>query len=447
MNLYSKLSSLSKAGKSIKCGLIGGGKFGSMLLSQVQRIPAIHIVGIADLDLVSLKNNMRNIGWNREKYNAKDLKDAVQNEKTYLTSNSEELINNSKIEIIIEATGDPLSAVNHIIKSFNNKKNVINVTVEADAFCGVGLAKRAEKNNLIYSMAFGDQPALVCDLVDWGRTCGFNVIAAGRGHKWLPHYRFSTPETVWDFWGLTKKQAERGKLNPKMFNSFLDGSKPAIESAAIANSTNLDVPKNGLVFPSGSIDEIPNLMRPKSLGGILEKRGMVEVISSLNKNGKQIDYDIRKGVWVCVEAHNDYVKNCFEEYKLTTDDTGKFFCLYKRWHLIGLELAVSIANVGVRKEPTGVSNFFNADVVAISKSDFERETILDGEGGKTIYGGLRKSKDSIAQNFLPLGLAKDVKLKRPIKKDQIIKFDDVEINKNSLAFLIRKETENLLQLK
>ena len=191
-------------------------------------------------------------------------------------------------------------------------------------------------------MAYGDQPALVCDLVDWARTCGFTVMAAGRGHKWEQHYRFSTPDTIWDYWGLTREQAERGRLNPKMFNAFLDGSKPAIESAAIANACRLQVPERGLSFPSGSIDDIPQLMRPKAIGGILDRSHMVEVVSSLTTDGEPVTYDIRKGVWVCIEADTDYVRNCFEEYKITTDDTGRYSCLYKRWHMIGLELGMSV---------------------------------------------------------------------------------------------------------
>ena len=118
--------------------------------------------------------------------------------------------------------------------AFEHRKHVVNVTVEADAFCGPLLALKAAQAGVVYSLAFGDQPALICDLVDWARTCGFPVVAAGRGHKWLPHFCESTPDTVWPNYGLTPEQAARGGLNPKMFNSFLDGSKPSIESTAVA---------------------------------------------------------------------------------------------------------------------------------------------------------------------------------------------------------------------
>jgi predicted homoserine dehydrogenase-like protein len=249
------------------------------------------------------------------------------------------------IDVVVECTGHPISAVDHCLEAFAHGKHVVNVTVEADAFCGPLLARKAAEAGVIYSLAFGDQPALICDLVDWARTCGFPVVAAGRGHKWLPHFSESTPETVWGNYGLTPEQAKRGGLNPKMFNSFLDGSKPSIESTAVANATGLTVPSNGLLYPPASVEDIPYVTRPISEGGVLERKGMVEVISSLEANGRKIPYDIRMGVWVTVEAETEYIKNCFEEYNAHTDPSGRYFTLYKRWHLIGLEVGMSVASV------------------------------------------------------------------------------------------------------
>jgi predicted homoserine dehydrogenase-like protein len=444
MNLFAKLLARKEAGTPVRVGLIGAGKFGSMFLAQARKLPAIHIAGIADLSPERARANLAFVDWKEETYHATHLDDACAQNTTFITDDASLLIADERINIIIEATGDPLIAVDHIIAALDAGKDVINVTVEADAFCGPGLARRAEAAGQIYSMAYGDQPALVCDLVDWARTCGFSVMAAGRGHKWMPHYRLSTPETVWDHWGLTKEQAERGRLNPKMFNAFLDGSKPAIESAAIANACRLTVPEQGLVFPSGSVDDIPQLMRPKSVGGVLDGPGMVEVISSLMPDGEPIAYDIRKGVWVCIEADTDYIKNCFEEYKVTTDDSGKYSCLYKRWHLIGLELGMSVASVAVRGEATGVATCFNADVAAVAKSSLPVGTVLDGEGGATIYGGLRPAATSVAAGYLPLGLANKARLTRPVSSDQVLTWDDVELDTNRLAFQLRRETEALL---
>jgi predicted homoserine dehydrogenase-like protein len=329
------------------------------------------------------------------------------------------------------------------LEAFAHGKHVVNVTVEADAFCGPLLARKAEEAGVIYSLAFGDQPALICDLVDWARTCGFPVVAAGRGHKWLPHFAQSTPDTVWGYYGLTQEQADRGGLNPKMFNSFLDGSKPSIESTAVSNATGLSVPSDGLLYPPASVDDIPFVMRPRSEGGVLERKGMVEVISSLEADGRPIPYDIRMGVWVTIEADTDYIKNCFEEYKVRTDPSGRYCTLYKRWHLIGLEVGVSVASVAVRGEPTGVATGWNADVVATAKRDLKPGEMLDGEGGYTVWGKLFPADKSAAIGGLPLGLAHNVKVIRPVAAGQSLTWADVAMDTTTRAYNLRREMESM----
>jgi predicted homoserine dehydrogenase-like protein len=294
---------------------------------------------------------------------------------------------------------------------------------------------------VVYSLAFGDQPALICDLVDWARCCGFPVVAAGRGHKWLPHFAQSTPDTVWGHYGLTPEQAERGGLNPKMFNSFLDGSKPSIESSAVSNATGLGVPGNGLLYPPASVEDIPFVTRPKSEGGVLERKGMVEVISSLEADGRTIPYDIRMGVWVTVEGETDYIRNCFEEYNAHTDPSGRYFTLYKRWHLIGLEVGMSVASVALRAEPTGAAVGWNADVVATAKRDLRAGELLDGEGGYTVWGKLLPAARSMQIGGLPLGLAHGIKLLRPVKQGQTLGWDDVAVDTGTDAYRLRREME------
>ena len=445
MGLFSKLKKLEKSGTPIRIGIVGAGKFGSMYLAQAIRTPGIHVAGIVDLSIDHARQSLQRIGWPPEQYDAKNLDIALKQGSTCLSEDFHALVEHPGIDIIVECTGHPIAAVDHCLAAFRQGKHVINVTVEAEAFCGPLLAHRALETGVIYSMAYGDQPALVCELVDWARTCGFPISAAGRGHIWLPEYRESTPETVWKHWGLSPEQAERGALNPKMFNSFLDGSKPAIESTAIANATGLSVPLNGLSFPPGSIDDIPTLMRPRSEGGVLEAKGLVEVISSLTLEGKQIPYDIRKGVWVCIEADTDYVKNCFEEYKVVTDPGGRYMSLYKRWHMIGLELGMSVASVGIRKEPTGAASCFNADVIATAKRHLNSGESLDGEGGYTVFGKLAPSNVSLANGNLPLGLAHDLKLTRDVAKDQPLTWEDVEIDTTLNAYKLRREMESLFR--
>ncbi|MEM9277155.1 MAG: Gfo/Idh/MocA family oxidoreductase [Pseudomonadota bacterium] len=441
MSLHSLLLARQSSRTPIRVGVIGAGKFGSMFLSQAIRIPGVHIVGIADLNVEQAKSNLSNVHWTEEQYSASSLDAAVTNGATHVCDDYRQLVKHPAIDIIVEATGNPVVASDHVLAAFANGKHVVSATVELDSFAGLALAREARSAGVIYSMAFGDQPAMTCDLVDWARTCGFKVAAAGRGHKWKPEYRFSTPDTIWDHWGVPREVAERGRMNPKMFNSFLDGTKPAIESAAIANACGLDVPSNGLAYPLGSIDDIPSLMRPHNQGGALEHSGMVEVINGLKPDGTEFNHNIRMGVFVVVECETDYQRKCLEEYKVKTDDTGRFMCLYKQWHLIGLELGMSVASVALRGEATGVAQEFRGDVVAVAKRDLKAGETLDGEGGYTVAGQLRPATISLKDKMLPLGLTGNIKMKRDVAVDQVLTYDDVELDETLTAVKLRRSLE------
>jgi predicted homoserine dehydrogenase-like protein len=441
MSLYAKLSERVAQGKPLTVGLIGAGKFGAMYLAQVPKTPGVHVVGIADLAPPNARANLARVGWAPERYGAASLDAALAHGTTHVSDDWEALVGHPRIEVIVECTGHPLAAVQHCLGAFRHGKHVVNVTVEADALCGTLLARRAVEAGVVYSLAYGDQPALICDLVDWARAAGFGVVAAGRGHKWLPHFAQSTPETVWGHYGLTPEQARIGGLNPKMFNSFLDGSKPAIESTAVCNATGLVAPPDGLTYPPASIDDIPMVCRPIAEGGVLHARGQVEVISSLERDGRAIPYDIRFGVFVVFEGDTEYIRNCFREYMVRTDPTGRYACLYKRWHLIGLEVGISVASVGLRGEPTGAAVCFNADVVATAKRDLKAGETLDGEGGYTVWGKLLPADKSLTLGGLPLGLAHGAKLVREVKAGESLTWVDVALDQTLPALAIRREME------
>ena len=443
MNLYAKLQEREAQGKRLRVGLIGAGKFGAMYLAQVPKTPGLHLAGIADLSPQNARTNLERVGWKAERYAAPSLDAALSSGLTHVGEDWQALVAHPAVDIVVEATGNPIAAVEHALAAFRNGKHVVMVTVEADAMCGPLLARRAQEAGVVYSLAYGDQPALICDLVDWARAAGFNVVAGGRGHKWLPHFAQSTPETVWGYYGLTPEQARIGGLNPKMFNSFLDGSKPAIECTAVCNATGLTPAPDGLLFPPASVDDIPTVMRPVSEGGHLHHKGQVEVISSLEADGRVIPYDIRFGVWVVFEGETEYIRNCFKEYMVRTDSSGRYACLYKRWHLIGLEVGISVASVGLRREPTGCPTGFRADVVATAKRSLKPGEILDGEGGYTVVGKLMPAEASLRLGGLSLGLAHGVKLLKPVAAGQPLRWTDVAVDESSYAVKVRREMERL----
>ena len=315
------------------------------------------------------------------------------------------------------------------------------VYVEADVLAGAALAKEANSVGVVYSMAYGDQPALTAEIVEWARASGFNVTSAGKGTRYQPIYHKSSPDTVWDYYGLTHEEARKAGMNPKMFNSFLDGTKSGLEMAAIANACGLEVPTNGLLFPPCGMDDLANILKPLEFGGLLEKNGQVEVVSSLERDGRPVFKDLRWGVYAVLEAPNDYAASCFKQYGMNTDDTGKYSAMYKPFHLIGMELNISVFSAALLKQATGQTKKFTGDVVSTTKKNLKKGEILDGEGGATVWGKLVPSKLSLSMEALPIGLAHGIKLKNEIEENKIITWNDVDFSSNDPAISYRRKME------
>jgi predicted homoserine dehydrogenase-like protein len=443
MNLFSLLKRREAEGKPISVGLVGAGKFGSMYLSQAPRTPGIQIVGIADLDIERARGALKRVGWEKERYAAKSFAEALTNRSTFVCDDSEALIAHEAIDLVIEATGIPAVGIRHVLQCCKYGRDVIVVNVEADALAGPLLARRASEAGIGYSAAYGDQPALAAELVDWARVAGFEVIAAGKGTKYLPVYHTSTPDAVWAHYGFSEEQVRGGDFNPQMFNSFLDGTKSALEMAVLANATGLLPPHDGLTFPPCGADDLPTILKPTADGGVLSKRGMVEVVSSLERDGRPVHRDLRWGVYVTIAAPSEYVRRCFAEYGLKTDSSGWYAAMYKPYHLIGLELGISVASLVLRREATGLTRTFSADAVATTKRDLKVGDRLDGEGGYTVYGKLVPAERSLALNALPIGLAHGATITRPLRAATIVTWNDVEIDHASQAVQIRREMEKV----
>ena len=445
MSLSLKLAALAEAGTPIRIGVIGAGKFGSMFLSQAPRTPGLHVVGIADLNGARARAAVERVGWPAERFAATSFAQAMREGSTFITEDARALIAADAIDVIVEATGNPAAGIAHALLCFEHRRHIVMVNVEADALAGPLLARRAAEAGVLYSFAYGDQPALIVELVDWARTAGLNVICAGKGTKYLPIYHASTPETVWGHYGFTEAQVAGGDFNPQMFNSFLDGTKSALEMAAVANATGLEPGMDGLAFPACGVDDLPNILRPRQDGGILEQAGTVEVVSSVERDGRPVFRDLRWGVYVTFEAPSGYVERCFAEYGLNTDSTGRYSVMYKPFHLIGLELGISVASLMVRGEATGATREFRGDVVATAKRNLEAGETLDGEGGYMVFGKLMPALMSLAAGGLPIGLAHNLKLNKAVTAGQPVRWQDVAFDADSPAIRVRREMEAMFR--
>jgi predicted homoserine dehydrogenase-like protein len=418
------------AERPVRVCLIGAGKFGSMFLSQVPKVPSIVVSDIVDLSPDRARQSCRRVGWDEKRI-----------AEVRFSDDAAKTIRQTEAEVVVEATGHPGAGIAHAEAAFAAGRHVVMVNVEADALAGPLLARRAAEAGVVYGLAYGDQPALICELVEWARTCGFDVVGAGKGTRYLPSFHASTPDTVWKNRGVNPADAQAGGMNPQMFNSFIDGTKSAIEMAAVANATGLSAAENGLTFPPVSIEQLPQILKPAAAGGMLERAGQVEVVSSANRDGSNVPNNIRWGVFVTFTSDNEYTRRCFREYGLATDDTGHYGVLYRPFHLIGLEANVSILSAALRREPTGCASGFRADVVATAKRALKKGEVLDGEGGYMAWGKLMPAAKSIAVGGLPIGLAHGIALAHDVAEGASLTWDDVSVDPTNAAYRFRRERE------
>jgi predicted homoserine dehydrogenase-like protein len=441
VNLHSKLLEREAAGRPVTVGVIGAGKFGTMFLAQARLTRGMHIAGIADLSVSRARSQLQTAGWASEQFGAASLDEAHKTHATFLSDDARQLIADSRIEVIVEATGIPAAGIAHCLAAIAHGKHIAMVNVEADALAGPLLAQRARAAGVVYSLAWGDQPALICEHVDWARAAGFKVIAAGKGTRYEPHYHRSNPDNVWDILDKYLSITDRNSINPKMFNSFVDGTKSGIEMTAVCNATGLVPQTDGLSFPPATRFELAEICKPKADGGVLEKAGVTEVTSSVYRDGRDVPHHLALGTYVVVEGETDYARRCFKEYAMLPDKSGRYAALYRPIHMIGLELGISVASAALRHEPTGAPTGFRSDVVATAKRALKAGEILDGEGGFCVWGKQTAAAVSLQQGLLPLGLAHDVKLKRDIAESAALRWDDVEIDATQAAVQIRREME------
>ena len=441
MNLHSKLLEREAAGRPVKVGVIGAGKFGTMYLSQARLTAGTHVVGVADLDVARARSQLKTANWPAEAYAAASLADAHKRRTTFVTENAVALIADPQIEVIVEATGVPGAGIQHCLEAIAHGKHVVMVNVEADAVAGPLLARKAKAANVVYSLAWGDQPALICEHVDWARAAGFKVICAGKGTRYEPHYHKSNPDNVWDILDKYLNISDRKSINPKMFNSFVDGTKSGIEMTAVCNATGLVPQSNGLHFPPATRFELAEICKPKADGGTLEKAGVTEVTSSVYRDGRDVSHHLALGTYVVFEGDTDYARRCFKEYAMLPDTSGKYAALYRPIHMIGLELGISVASCALRGEPTGAPTGFRSDVVATAKRDLKAGEMLDGEGGFCVWGKQTPANVSLRDDLLPLGLAHSVKLKHDIAEGGALKWADVAYDPDDAAVKVRREME------
>jgi len=441
--LRAGLEEREAAGTPVRVGVIGAGRFGTMILCQLAAMRGMRPSVVAEVDAARGMQALAHAGFAPDAVVRTDaprrVRAAIGRGIPVLTADARILLE-SDVDVVVEVTGVPEVGVTSALEAIRHGKHVVMVTVEADVLAGSALRRRADEAGVVYSAAYGDQPSLIHELVDWAAGLGFEVVAAGKGTKYLPAYRRGTPDDVWVRYGLGPD--EHAGLNPKMYNSFTDGTKSAIEMAAVANMTGLRPDCRGMHFPPAGIEQLPEVLKPAAEGGILSKTGVVEVVSSLDREGRPVPNDLRWGVYVVITSPRPYIRRCFAEYGLPVDRTGRYAAFYRPYHLVGMELPVSIARAALTHEATGTPLAVpRAAVVCAAKRRLDPGEVLDGEGGATVYGLIDDAAAAWRERLLPIGLSHGARIRRPIAPDGLVRLDDVSLAMSGPLYTLWEEQQ------
>lgn len=428
----------------IPVGVIGSGLFGSNTVAQIERVQGMTTAAIADVDVTKATETYLAAGIDEETITpaatSTAANEAIAGGERAILEDGLQLVQ-ADVDVVVEATGIPTLGARHAYEAIVAGKDVVMATVEADSVVGPALTELAEQCGVVYSMAYGDQPALIVELCDWANSVGLEIVAAGKGNTFRDEYRYGSPDDVFNRLGFDEAFVDSHELNAKMYNSFLDGTKVAVEMCAVANATGLRPDKTGMHFPTAEIPDIPDRLRPESDGGLLSDSGVVETVSSLYEDGTSVTHDISFGVFVVTTTPTDRTRTYLSENAGTgyyVSEDGDYQVFYRPYHLPGVETTVSIANAVLYDEPTGASHYRVGEVVARAKRPLEPGDELDGGGGYTVYGVLEDATTADEADHVPFELLDGAMVRESVDRDAILTYDDVDIETDSFIYTLRR---------
>jgi predicted homoserine dehydrogenase-like protein len=442
--LNEKLRDLERAGQPIRIGIIGAGTFGTQIIAQTCRIPGMRVSAIADLKPERSRRALSLGGVDGDHVvsakTAADIDRAIEAGRPAVTASADELAA-SNVQVVVEATGDAEVGARHAFEAIAHRKHIVMVTVEADVLVGYLLNKKAEEAGVCYSLAYGDEPALAHELVDWARTLGFSVVAAGKGTRFAEAFRKSTPDDVPRLYGFTGAD-----YNAQVFCSFLDGTKHTIEMAALSNSTGLVPDVRGMHFPTCDLREIPDVLCEKERGGILNAPGAVEAVSVIHPDGSFVERGLRGGLYAVFASADTYAIESLASYgeiigMMIGKRSGRAM-IYRPQHFVGHEVPLGIARLMVSGASSGRPNWRASEVIAAAKRPLAPGTVLDGEGGYAVYGLLERADVARAEKLVPVGLTRGAEVLQDIPEGGLITYDNVSLPE-TFALGLRREQDAL----
>ncbi len=416
------LEKLQLEGKPIRVGMIGAGFMAAgTALEIIKYRQGITIVGIANrnTDRAKIAYNQAGITDITIAPTQEEVEAAIQQNKPFVTENAMLLCRSKNIDVILEMTGHVEYGANVAMEAIKNKKHFVSFSAELFGTLGSILKHYADEQDVIFTLADGDQPVVEMNLYRFVKGMGVKPVLCGNIKGLHDPYRNPTTQE-----GFAKKWLQ----NTGMVTSFADGSKISFEQAVVANATGMGVGKRGMYGPTYMGAQISEAVNWYPTEQLLEGNGIVDYVVGATPG---------PGIYILGTIDDPVQKHYLNLYKM---GEGPLYCFYTPFHLCHFEVPNTIARAVIFNDtalaPIGKPC---VDVIATAKKDLVAGEVLDGIGGYATYGLCENYDTARNENILPLGLAEGCTLKRDIKKDEVISFTDVEIPAGRLVDKLWKE--------
>lgn len=409
--ILERLKALETDGRPIRVVVVGAGQMGSGVIRQLSRLPGIRLTGVCERLMERAWRAISAVGLVADAVGtAQEARQVVAGGRVALAQDIGLLL--GQADVVVDATGEPEVGARIATMVLGARKVLVTMNVEMDATVGSVLAYLSRAQGGVYTVGLGDEPSVLCEMVDFVRTLGLEVVCAGKG-KNNRLDRSATPTTV-------AEEAARWGMNPRMLASFVDGTKTMVEMTALANAAGLTVDRPGMHGPFANREDLLRVFVPEADGGILSRTGVVEYAIG----------DVAPGVFVVARAADEQTRRDLEYLRM---GPGPYYVLYRPFHLASMEIPVSIARAALDGEVTmRAVGAPRVECVAVAKRDLSAGDELDGIGGETVYGLAVEARQARAMRAVPIGVVAGARVQRAVEQGQVLTEEDVQLDERSV---------------
>jgi predicted homoserine dehydrogenase-like protein len=417
------------AGTPIRVGIVGCGEMGTDLVTQISLMRGIVVGAIATRRPQNARRALEIATGSHEAARfvagAAAIDRAIEAGAIAVVEDAADMLAAGRIDVVVDATGKPAVGAEIGLKTIRAGKHLVMMNVEADVTIGAYLRREADRAGIIYTIGAGDEPSSVLELYDFVTAMGHPVVAAGKGKNNAFNID-ATPDVY-------EAEARRRDMNPRMLVEFVDGSKTMVEMAAIANATGLVPDKPGMHGAEATLENLHKILCPREDGGILTRKGVVDFT---------MGDGVAPGVFVVAELSHHRIRERMNDLKL---GPGPYYTFYRPYHLTSLEVPLTCARVVLTgkadMQPLDVPV---AEVCALAKRDLKPGDTLDAIGEYCYRSFTMSVPDARSRDGAPVGLLEGAKVNSAVKKGDLIRYSDIELDATAPLVALRRAQDAML---